>query len=230
MKHLLLYLVLAAFLFACEEPLAEKQTPTTQDCPSPEILQEKPFVSFSLDKQNIVYIGFDNPVSILTNGLKYNDLEISTSAGISYRGGRRGGVLRGLKQGEGTITARHKGEVIEEYVFRVMRIPDPKAYLGNATSGVIKAESFKAQSGIHAQIRYMDVQGTCELIGFQLLRISKENDRARSMNKGGNFDEPTKAIIQRAAAGDVYQFTRVKARCPGDEASRALNPLAFEIQ
>ncbi len=231
MKCLLLYFGIAVCLFACQEPPAEKQLVTpTPNSPSADILQEKPFVSFSLDKQNIVYIGVDNPVTIHTNGLKDKDFTISTSAGLSYRGGRRYGILRGLKQGAEKIIVLHKGEVLDEYVVRVMWMPDPKAYLGNATSGGFEAEEFRAQRGIHALIRYMDIQGTCQIVGFKLLRVSKDNDRDRSINKGGSFDGPTKAIIQRAEAGDVYQFTRVLAKCPGDEVNRELNPLAFEIR
>lgn len=230
MQHLQVFLFLLVGVFSCGAPELEEEVISNVDSATEDSLSTRPFVSISLDKQNIAYIGFDNPISINTYGLNPWLFEITTSPGATFRGGGRGGILRVLDQGAPTITVRYKGQVVEEFTVRAKYISNPTAYLGNNTSGEIDAENFKAQRGIYAPIMNMDIDATCRITGYRLLRVSASNDRSRSRNKGGNFDASTLPLIQQAAPGDIYQFTGVKAKCPGDKVSRQLNPLAFEIR
>lgn len=230
MKFLFLYLGIASLIVSCKESVVKRQSPPAQIAMSRDAQIANPFVSISLDKQNTAYIGFDNPVTINTNGLDARYLEIATSPGAKFRGNKKNGILSVTKQGGHTITVRYKGQVVEEFTVRAKYIPDPPVYLGNATSGTIEAEVFKAQRGIYAPIMNMDIGAKCSIVSYQLLRVSSSNDRLRSINEGGGFDESTMPIIQQASPGDIYQFTQVVAKCPGDEISRKLNPLAFEIR
>ena len=169
MKYLLLCFGIVTFIVFCKEPLTEEKVPTAPFAISKDSLKVEPFASIRLDKQNTVYIGFDNPVSINTYGLNPWLFEITTSPGATFRGGGRGGILRVLDQGAPTITVRYKGQVVEEFTVRAKYIPNPTAYLGNNTSGEIDAENFKAQRGIYAPIMNMDIEATCNVIGYQLL-------------------------------------------------------------
>lgn len=228
--NLVLFLALCFVVFAPQPNATESQPEPLKAETAAVNTAVAPFATIQLDKQNYLYLGIDNPITVHTNGLNHYDFTLKSSPSLTFRGMGKHYVIKASKPGEHKITVLYKGEPLETFSFVATRMPDPKAYLGPQTFGSMLAEDFKAQMGISAPMSFRGICGHCKILGYEILRISSDHQKTRLLNKGGKFSTEAKAHIQRAEAGDFYHFTNVRARCPGDDLSRMLNPLVFEIK
>lgn len=89
---------------------------------------------------------------------------------------------------------------------------------------------FKAQRGIIASVECCDFDAKCEVLGYEVLRISRDHKVARGINKGGNFNENIRAIIDKTVPGDLYLFRRILYKCPGANSPQRLEDLTLEIE
>ena len=199
---------------------------------------EKPFeykvgedaIQVSAVKMNVLYIGVDNPISVFAPGVNSNNLKVSVSGGgaqISKRNHYYN--LTVTKPGECIITVEANGMITTSY-FRVKRIPDPVAQLGNSQGGKMGVGEFKAQAGVPVILHNFDFDARCKVQGFILTRIPKNEDRIEVVNQGARYSADAKKIISEALPGDVYTFEEVKAKCPGDPAGRMINSMVFKIK
>lgn len=188
-------------------------------------------VTVSADKMNVFYIGVDNPVSIAAAGVSTNQLRVSGSGGgiKMNRTGTGKYNVRVSQQGDATITVAGGGLASTQFDFRVKRIPDPVARLGNVDSGPIGNGTFKAQRGLVAWLDNFDFDAKCQIQGFELVYVAKRKDPVPAINSGGSFSGDARRLINKAKPGDTYYFDNVKARCPGDKAGRKINSLVFRI-
>jgi gliding motility-associated protein GldM len=189
-------------------------------------------VTVSADKMNVFYIGVDNPISVSAAGISSNELKVSVSGG--------GGSI--TKVGSANFMVRvdqptddcrinvSGGGLSDSKVFRVKRIPDPTARLGNKEDGSMGNGEFKAQSGLIAWLDNFDFDAKCDIQGFKLVRVPKRQDPIEVLNSGGRYSSDASRIANQAKPGDTYYFFDVKARCPGDKAGRKINSLVFNIK
>lgn len=182
-------------------------------------------------KMNVLYIGVDNPVHLELAGVDANDLrvDISGAGGSIKRAGAANYMATVTQPGEARIRITGGG-LRKEFGYRVKRIPDPVARLSNTSGGNIGNGTFKAQGGLGAYLDNFDFDCRCEIQGFQLTKIPKRADPIEVLNLGPRFSDKSRMLIQSAKPGDVYLFTDVKAKCPGDPAGRLINSLAFIIR
>ncbi|MEY3050695.1 MAG: hypothetical protein RLY31_480 [Bacteroidota bacterium] len=191
-------------------------------------------VAISADKMNVFYIGVDNPISVSAAGVSSNKLDVSITGGggkLTAIGSNTWNVTVGQPTDNCSIVVREKGgDLNASKQFRVKRIPDPVAKLGNKPDGEMGNGEFKAQPGIIAWLENFDFDARCEIQGFNLVKVSKREDPVDSPNAGGTFTGKTKNLVTSAKPGDIYYFENVKARCPGDVAGRKINSLVFRIK
>lgn len=193
-------------------------------------------VAVSADKMNVFYIGVDNPVSVSAAGVNSTKLNV----GISGEGGgtitKTGStnyivkVTRQTKVGEFCYVTANAEGLADKKPFRVKRIPDPVARLSNKANGAMGTGEFKAQAGVGAFLDNFDFDAKCTVSGFTLVRVPKRQDAVREVNDGPRYNSKCSALVNQAKPGDVYYFEDVKARCPGDQAGRPINPLVFSIK
>ncbi|MEK7254901.1 MAG: GldM family protein, partial [Bacteroidota bacterium] len=189
-------------------------------------------VAISADKMNVFYIGVDNPISVSAAGISSNDLRVGINGG--------GGKLD--KIGSNTWNVRvttptddckvnvSAREMNAAKQFRVKRIPDPVAKLGNKADGEMGNGEFKVQKGLIAWLENFDFDARCDIQGFNLVKVSKREDPVEASNNGGSFSGKAQNLVTSAKPGDTYYFEQVKARCPGDQAGRKINSLVFRIK
>ncbi|MBK7406859.1 MAG: gliding motility protein GldM [Saprospirales bacterium] len=189
-------------------------------------------VTVSADKMNVFYIGVDNPISVSAAGISSNELKVSVAGG--------GGSI--TKVGSANFMVRVEqptddcrinvsgGGLSDSKVFRVKRIPDPVARLGNKEDGSMGNGEFKAQSGLIAWLDNFDFDAKCDIQGFKLVRVPKRQDPIEVLNSGGRYTGDAARIAEQAKPGDTFYFFDVKARCPGDKAGRKINSLVFNIK
>ena len=187
-------------------------------------------VTVSADKMNVFYIGVDNPVSVVAAGISSNDLRVSGSGiNLSKKGGGKFNV-RATRPGKASITVSGGGLKSTKFDFRVKRIPDPVARLGNKDSGALGTGEFKAQGGVGAWLDNFDFEAKCKVEGFILTRVAKRQDPVDAPNRGARFSGQAQRLVNMASPGDIYYFENVRARCPGDGAARKINSLVFKIR
>ncbi len=186
----------------------------------------------SADKMNVFYIGVENPVSVSVAGASSNDVSVSAS-GVNIKATNRASgkyMVTANKPGEATVTISGGGLPRTNFDFRVKRIPDPVARLGNKGDGSMGNGEFKAQQGLIAWLDNFDFDARCDIQGFTLVRVPKRDDPIESVNSGGGYNAKSKRLVDAAKPGDTYYFENVKARCPGDAAGRKINSLVFKIR
>jgi hypothetical protein len=189
-------------------------------------------VAISADKMNVFYIGVDNPISVSAAGVSSNDLKVGISGG--------GGTMKKVGSNTWNVTVNKPTDDCKVNVsgggmnaskqFRVKRIPDPIARLGNKADGSMGNGEFKVQRGLIAWLDNFDFDAKCDIQGFNLVKVAKRSDPVEKTNRGGSFGDEAQRLVSSAKPGDTYYFENVKARCPGDVAGRKINSLVFRIK
>ena len=199
-----------------------------------------PSVSVSPDQMNVLYIGVDNPMSIMAAGVSSNDLQVSVSGGggafIEHLSGHQYNIKASKAHPKGQycyvdISNKRTGKKITSIPFRINSCPDPTIQLANGSSvGVVKSAEMQEQEGLIATLDNFDFDVKCQVQSFKLYYIAPRQDAVALSSIGGRFTGQTLAAIKAAKPGTAYLFTDVKGRCPGDSAARELNGLAFQVR
>ncbi len=189
-------------------------------------------VAISADKMNVFYIGVDNPISVSAAGSSSNDLNVGIAGGggsLSKTGSNTWMVKVTTPTDDCKVSVSAK-DMKATKSFRVKRIPDPVARLGNKEDGSMGNGEFKVQKGLIAWLDNFDFEARCDIQGFNLVKVSKREDPVETANSGGSFNGKAQDLVQSAKPGDTFYFQEVKARCPGDAAGRKINSMVFRIK
>ncbi len=190
-------------------------------------------VAVSADKMNVFYMGVDNPITVSAAGVSSNDVRVSFGDAISGSGSGTNYVVKGVRPtGNSTtdVTVTAGGQLLGAFPFRVKPIPDPVPTMGGQQGGDIPNSTFRAQKGVFAELKNFDFDARCDISGFQVFYIPAREDPLLAPNGGGAFSGQAAALIGRAKPGDNYTFKNIKAKCPGDAASRDLGTMSFTIR
>ena len=188
-------------------------------------------VFVSLSNLNVLYIGVENPIHLELVGLQPKEVIVELSGGS--------GQIEKIDSINYMVTVSQPGDVrirlsddgfTKEFLYKVKPVPDPVARLSNKAGGSMGSGEFRAQGGLGAFIDDFDFDCKCLIQGFNLTKIGRRQDPVEVTNVGPRYSSQAKRLIQTAKPGDVYLFTNVRARCPGDQAGRPINSLAFFIR
>jgi hypothetical protein len=194
-----------------------------------------PAGSVSADQMNVFYIGVKNPVTVAASGVTDRELKVSASSGLNMTKTGKGKysvtATRPTTKGKTESITLSGGPLKSTpYPFRVKRIPNPVAKIANKTDGVVRSGEWKAQRGIIPMLENFDFDAKCKIISYEMIYIKKRSDPVIIQGQGGAFSGKSMNAIRAAKPGDSYNFMNVKAKCPGDKASRKINGLAFQIK
>lgn len=193
---------------------------------------EEPACAIQLDKMNVFYMGFDNPVSIVVRGVPEQEVRIETSDNLTIQKyGNYHYNVRPSMVGEATITVSGGKLKPVTFKYRVKRIPDPAVRLGAMyRSGAIPNGAFRAQAGLAAVIENFDIDAKCEMVSYKVIHLRKGQLIAEVTNNGARYNPAVQAVIDAAMPGDTYIFDEIKVRCPGDAVPRAMEGLTVVIK
>jgi hypothetical protein len=179
---------------------------------------------------NVLYVGVENPISVMAKGISVSDLSVS-AAGVKLRPVGNGQfIATASTPGEASIKLIGGGKVLSSQPYRIKRIPDPVARLATSTGGVIGAGEFKAQAGFSAFLDGFDFDVRCAVVGYELAYQPKRQDPISSSNQGPRYTAQSRRLVDQAKPGDVYYYTNVRAKCPGDQGIRKINSMVFMIR
>lgn len=128
-------------------------------------------------------------------------------------------------------TKEGKEEVVATQKVAVEALPDPQIFLNNVQEDLetIKAEDLKKAAGLTAILQDKNIPAKFQVVSFVLKYYPADDSRAQTSNRGGQFGKESKALIDKAASGDLFRFSKVKVR-GNDSQVRELNGPTLEIE
>lgn len=122
-----------------------------------------PSASFELVKQNVLYIGVDNPILIAVHDVAPEDVIVELKGGTVTKSGTRPGayILR-VEQGFSTdLSVWYMKDSAKysagSYHLRIKKIPDPVTYVGNIRhEGIMLKNDLQNISGVFTRMENFD--------------------------------------------------------------------------
>jgi gliding motility-associated protein GldM len=187
-------------------------------------------VTVSASKMNVFYLGVPNPVEVSAAGVNSNNIKVSIDNGSIERGGDGVYIVTAGRPGPANVTVTADGKSTTK-AFRVKPIPTPiPKFTPDIAGGSMGDGQFKAFKRLIAHLENFDFDARCEVVEFTLMRLNRREDPVIVQNPGSAYTEKVSSMVNKAAPGDNYLFREIKAKCPGDLASRKLPDLIVNIR
>lgn len=187
--------------------------------------------SVSADAVKVLYIGLDNPLTITggSAGAEKTAASISTGNLKPLGGGKF--IANVNTPGKATISVTVEGKTTP-FEFRVKRVPDPVAMIGQSSGGQIPTNAFKAQQGVRAELKDFVFEGVkYDILSYVVYATGAgflENPGI-SQNGGAYFNEASKRIIEKTRPGSSIIIDEIRAKGP-DGGTRSLPTMAFNLR
>lgn len=189
-------------------------------------------ISISADKNNVLYVGIDNPISIAVENYPFDQIIVKASHGsIEGSGGKY--LYRGMEPG-GVHIIIYKKTSLEEIgrrPFGLRYIPDPVAKVGawGNDNGNARAVLLKSQNWIRADLEYFDFEATFRVLSFTLSIFYRDSCFIKEvLNTGNKFNDEVTAALKTIKKGDIVIFEEISVIGP-DRRRRLISPLVLTI-
>ncbi len=198
-----------------------------------------PAATVSATLMNVLYAGYNNPMSVSVPGIPSEKVDLSVDNGSLTRTGSGNYVCRPAKLGEAsfTVSADLEGrkQVMATYKFRVRQLPDPQAFIEYVEDGVTKrfrgGRISKAvlldSDGIVAAIDDGLLNVGFRVLGFETTFYDNMGNAVPEISLGSQFSPRQKSIFRSLSRGKRFYISQVRAIGP-DGIERKL-PTALEV-
>ncbi|MBI1228173.1 MAG: gliding motility protein GldM [Bacteroidetes bacterium] len=185
-------------------------------------------VTVSADQMNVMYIGVENPVTVVAAGIPSGQMKVSADGVTLKPNGNGKFIATPQRIGKATVTVSGGGLKPTSFEYRVKRIPDPVMMMSRYKGGRISVGEFIAQTGIYPLLEGFDFNAKCDVQGFNVVRVRK-GDAVEAMNRTGRFGTEARRLIDDAKRGDIFYFEKIRVKCPGDEIPRDMGGMMFTL-
>ena len=192
-----------------------------------------PSATAAADKMNVLYAGIDNPISVSAS-VAPDKIGISLTGGGSYT--KTGPGKFNVKVPESlaskTVTINTHADVdgkqqaMGSNVFRIKRVPDPEAKLGQSRGGRMTKAELLANPFILASMGddfVYDLSWTVNSYNVTFLVKGIEDAPMRCTNR--QFSDAVKNKINACGAGTAIYFTEIKVSTAAIAGERTLNSI-----
>ena len=190
-----------------------------------------PSATVSADLMNVLYAGYDNPISVSIPGVPLNAVQASMSGG-SFRSIGMGKYIARPSAVGSDVTinvasnANGKSRQMGKFTFHVRKLPDPAAYITVGTDrfrggGLAKA-SLMGANGIKAAIDdgILDIQ--FKVVNFETVFFDNMGNAVPMASAGASFSERQRSTFRKLSRGKRFYISRITAVGP-DGITRKLN-------
>ena len=190
-----------------------------------------PSATVSADLMNVLYAGYDNPISVSIPGVPLNAVQASMSGG-SFRSIGMGRYIARPSAVGSDVTinvasnANGKSRQMGKFTFHVRKLPDPAAYITVGTDrfrggGLAKA-SLMGANGIKAAIDdgILDIQ--FKVVSFETVFFDTMGSAVPMASAGASFSERQRGTFRKLSRGKRFYISRITAVGP-DGITRKLN-------
>ena len=200
-----------------------------------------PSATVSADIMNVLYAGYDNPMSMSIPGVPNSKIQASMTGGSLTPKGDGKFIAKPTNVGGDaiiTVSASVEGRTQEmgKFKFRVRKLPDPTAYIpftdangqaDNFRGGKFSKQMLMASTGIGAAIDDGLLNIPFRVLGFETTFYDNMGNAVPYVSQSGAFTDQMKAQMRQLGRGKRFYITHVRAVGP-DGIERTLNG-AMEI-
>ena len=195
-----------------------------------------PFATVSADLMNVLYAGYDNPISISIPGVPLNKISATMTGGTLTSVGMGRYVARPSQVGQDitinvSSTQTGTAQEVGKYTFHVRKLPDPTAYIKIGTDrfrgGSLNKKQLMSANTIHAAIDdgLLDIE--FKVTGFEAVFFDNMGNAVPMVSDGADFSARQKESFRKLSRNRRFYISRVTAVGP-DGISRKL-PSSMEI-
>ena len=196
----------------------------------------EPSATVSADIMNVLYAGYDNPMSVSVPGIPNNHITAAMTGGSLERKGDGKFIAKpSAPGGEAviTVTAQNEGRSQEmgKFTFRVRKLPDPTAFIaypdGNGgedhfRGGAISKQVLMNVGGIGAAIDDGLLNIAFSVQSFETVFYDAMGNAVPLRSNGANFSDQQKSQIRNLTRNKRFYISDVHATGP-DGVERTLD-------
>lgn len=202
-------------------------TPASLDKEVPYTVGSPTGASVSADAVKVLYIGLDNPLTVSggSAGAEKTQAIISSGSLKSLGGGKY--IANVSTPGKATINVTVEGKTTP-FEFRVKRVPDPVAMIGQSSGGRIATNALKAQQGVRADLRDFVFEGVkFDIVSYVFYATGAGFAEPKWVqNSGPYFNADAKKYLEQCRPGSTVVIDEIKVRDPSGNI-RILPPVPF---
>jgi gliding motility-associated protein GldM len=203
-----------------------------------------PSATVSADLMNMLYAGYNNPISVSVPGVPLNKIQATMSGGSLTAVGPGKYIARPTKVGENaiiTVTSTNTGRAQQmgQFTFRVRKLPDPTPYIpfkdeqGNPNrfkgGGMAKA-SLMGIEGIGAAIDDGILDIAFKVVSFETVFFDNMGNAVPIPSNGANFSERQKETFRKLQRNRRFYISRVTAIGPDNIQRTLQNPMEIIVK
>ena len=200
------------------------------------VIQPPSGATIAADLMNVLYAGFQNPISVTCSGIPQNAISLSMSGGTLTSQGNGHYIAVPSAVGQDvtfTVTGTDRGQshTMGSATFHVRKLPDPTAYISLGTDrfkgGRMAKASLMGISNLRAAIDdgLLDIE--FHVVSFETIFYDNMGNAVPMSSAGSSFTEKQKDAFRKLARNKRFYITNVTATGP-DGITRKL-PGAMEV-
>lgn len=190
-----------------------------------------PSATLSADIMNVLYAGYDNPISVSVPGVPTNKVSVSMTGGVLSPRGDGHFIARPTNVGGEavfTVSAQNEGRTQEmgKFTYRVRKLPDPTAFIPcgdkHFMGGKLSKQELMAASGLGAAIDDGLLNIPFTVHGFETVFFDNLGNAVPEVSSGAGFSDRQKNLMRGLGRGKRFFITKIRAQGP-DGIERTLN-------
>ena len=211
--------------------------PQPKEYISPQGMQKVPpfdgMATIAADLMNVLYAGFDNPITISIPNTSQHDVQATMSGGSLVARGGGHFIARPSAVGQPvTISVSAKGRKIGDYQFRVRKLPDPSPYITMGAdrfkSGALSKAALMSAPGIQAAIDDGLLDIPFSVTSFRVVFFDNMGNAVPLASNGASFSPQQKEQFRQLSRNKRFYITNVVVHGP-DGTTRTLNGRNMEV-
>ena len=195
-----------------------------------------PSATVSADLMNVLYAGYDNPMSVSVPGVAANQLQVTMSGGNLTPKGEGKFIARPTQVGGEAVinvAAKTEGRVQEmgKFTFRVRKLPDPTAFIAYSDGqggenrfkgGKLSKQVLMAVDGLGAAVDDGLLNIPFRVQGFETVFYDNMGNAIPEVSNSAEFTPRQKNMFRSLGRGKRFFITQIRAIGP-DGVERTLD-------
>lgn len=184
--------------------------------------------SVSADAVKVFYVGLDNPVSVSGGSVGDEKVQVNFSNANFHKTGPGKYIVNPIKAGENSIVTVTADGKPSTFQFKVKDVPDPVAKVGINKGGRMRANDFKAQIGVRADLENFVFEGVkFTVTGYTIVMNGAGFPNLQFRDVKGSSFTPVEDLIDKCKPGTTITIDNISVNGPGG--TRYLTPIVFNL-
>lgn len=192
----------------------------------------EPTATVSADLMNVLYAGYDNPISVSVPGVPLTTVTAAVTGGTLSQTAPGQYKVRPSKIGHDvTITVFSAGQQMAQHIFKVRKLPEPTPYIdikddkGNPDrfkGGALQKTKLLAVTHIGAAVDDGILNIPFKVLSFEMVVFDNMGNAVPVTSEGASFSSQQKEMLKRLSRNKRAYISHIRATGP-DGIVRKLN-------